>query len=196
MFTGIIQNMGSVVSMSKNGENITYIIDSQLTSDLKVDESISHNGVCLTIENISGSRYQVTAVKETLLKTNAQYWKPGDFINLERAMTMNGRLDGHIVQGHVDDVCRCIDKKDLDGSWEFRFQFNKEFAGLMIEKGSVCLNGVSLTAYNVTEDQFTVSIIPYTYDHTNFKTIGVNHHLNIEFDILGKYVQRMLSLKK
>ncbi|GAC1596918.1 MAG: riboflavin synthase [Ginsengibacter sp.] len=196
MFTGIIENMGTIKAITKNGENITYVIDSQLTDQLNVDESISQNGVCLTIENISKSEYWVTAVKETILKTNAKYWKVGSIINLERAMMMNGRLDGHIVQGHVDDVCKCIEKKDLNGSWEFQFEFDPQFAGLIIEKGSVCLNGVSLTTYNVNENQFTVSIIPYTFDHTNFNSLLVGDYLNIEFDILGKYVQRMLSLRK
>ena len=196
MFTGIIQHTGKVINVDRSGSNVQFIIESDISAGLKVDESLSHNGVCLTVESINGKTYQVTAVEETLEKTNAKHWKSGTNINLEQAMIMNSRLDGHIVQGHVDDVCICTNKNDRNGSWEFSFQFDPKFAPLMIEKGSVCLNGVSLTAYNVTGNEFSVSIIPYTWEHTNFNSLDVDDNVNIEFDILGKYVQRMMGLQK
>lgn len=194
MFTGIIENFGIIQEVTANKNNISYIIESEIAAHLKVDESVSHNGVCLTVEEINGSRYRVTAVDETLKKTNAKHWEKDTMLNLERAMLLNGRLDGHIVQGHVDDVAKCIDKKDAHGSTEFTFEFQKTFAPLIIEKGSVCLNGVSLTAFNVTEHTFNVTIIPYTMEHTNFKVMKVGDLVNIEFDVLGKYVQRSLQL--
>ena len=195
MFTGIIEELGVIKKISIEGTNRTFHIQSTLTSQLKVDESLSHNGICLTIEEISGEIYKVTAVKETLTKTNSLLWKEGELINLERAMRMNGRIDGHIVQGHVDDTAQCTDIRDMNGSREYTFKFRESFASLLIEKGSVCIDGVSLTAFEVSNNTFTVTIIPYTLEHTNFKTLKQNDIVNIEFDILGKYVQRILYLK-
>ena len=194
MFTGIVESLGKVISLENTGTNKTFWIESDISANLKIDESISHNGVCLTIEEIKNTAHKVTAVKETLDKTNLSYLIPGDLVNLERSMSMNGRIDGHIVQGHVDCVADCIRKKEVDGSWEYSFEFDKKFASLVIEKGSICVNGVSLTAFNVRRKKFTVAIIPYTFDHTNFFTIQKKSKVNIEFDIFGKYIQRMRSV--
>lgn len=196
MFTGIIEEFGIIEKITVNEGNRHFYIKSKLTPELSVDESLSHNGICLTVEEIKGDVYRVTAVKETLSKTNSLLWKQGDLINLERAMRMNGRLDGHIVQGHVDDTAQCIQVHDEKGSKEFTFRYRESFAALIIEKGSVCINGVSLTVFNLQNDTFKVTIIPYTMEHTNFKTLQKNDIANIEFDILGKYVQRMMDLKK
>ena len=195
MFTGIIEALGTIESVEFDRTNKTFWINSNISSQLKIDESLSHNGVCLTIEDIKDNTYRVTAIQETLEKTNLQNWKEGDIINLERAMQMNGRIDGHIVQGHVDGTGKCILKKDLDGSFEFIFSFDEDKAPLIIEKGSICVNGVSLTAFNVTQNSFTVAIIPYTFEHTNFKNIKEEDLVNLEFDMLGKYVARIQSLQ-
>lgn len=195
MFTGIIKELGKIKEISIEESNRTFFIKSDMASLLKIDESVSHNGVCLTVEEIKKDIYQVTAVTETLQKTNAGLWNPGDMINLERSMKMNGRLDGHIVQGHVDGTAVCTRRHDKEGSVEFTFQFNENFAKLIIEKGSICVNGVSLTAFNVAKDHFTVAIIPYTLSHTNFKSLMENDVVNIEYDVLGKYVSRMMELK-
>ncbi|MFN4246839.1 MAG: riboflavin synthase [Flavipsychrobacter sp.] len=190
MFTGIIEAIGTIASIIPSGTNIDIWVDSPITHELKIDQSVAHNGVCLTVVAIEGSRYKVTAVQETLLKTNLNSWKAGDIVNLERAMKVGDRLDGHFVQGHVDAVATCIEKQTLEGSWLFRFRFPQQFAALVIEKGSVCLNGVSLTAFNVGKDELTVTIIPYTYNHTNFQQIEADTVINIEFDVLGKYLLR------
>ena len=195
MFTGIIENTGIVKEIVTNGTNKAFWIASPLSTALKIDQSLSHNGVCLTVEEIKESMHRVTAIAETLAKTNLEQWEPGTVVNLERCMQMNGRLDGHIVQGHVDAVAECIAVIEKDGSWEYHFKFPETFAGLVIEKGSITLNGTSLTLFNVGKDSFTVAIIPYTYHHTNINTITKGGLVNIEFDILGKYVQRMLQLK-
>ncbi|HUZ58735.1 MAG TPA: riboflavin synthase [Hanamia sp.] len=195
MFTGIIEEMGEIKDISKSGSNRIFFIKSELIHQIKIDESISHNGICLTVEDIRKDTYKVTAIEETLLKTNAEIWKQGDFVNLERSMKLNDRLDGHIVQGHVDNTGVCINKKDKEGSVEFTFKFNEAFAPLIIEKGSICLNGVSLTAFDVTKNKFTVAIIPYTLKHTNLQFLKINNVVNLEFDILGKYVARIASLK-
>lgn len=195
MFTGIIRHLGELVEISSNGSNRTFYIESGLAEDLKIDESVAHNGVCLTIEDIDDHIYRITAIEETLKKSNAGYWKVGDLINLEQSMQLNDRLDGHIVQGHVDGTGICETKKEKDGSVEFTFSFDKNFAPLLIEKGSICVNGVSLTAFNVSKDRFTVAIIPYTFANTNFKNLQEKDIVNLEFDILGKYVQRMLQLR-
>lgn len=194
MFTGIIEAFGEVKDIAIEQSNYIFYIKSELSSHLKIDESVSHNGICLTVEDIKNDTYRVTAINETLQKTNAGTWKPGDFINLERSMKLNDRLDGHIVQGHVDDTGICICKKNKEGSVEFTFKFNKIFAPLIIEKGSICVNGVSLTAFNVTENNFTVAIIPYTFLHTNFHYLEINDSVNLEFDILGKYVARIVKI--
>lgn len=195
MFTGIIEGVGEIKEISIDGSNRIFFIDSKISSHLKIDESVSHNGICLTVEKINKSIYRVTAINETLQKTNAGLWNPGEIINLERAMKMNGRIDGHIVQGHVDGTAICVRRKDRDGSMEFSFEFDKIFASLIIEKGSVCINGVSLTAFNVTQTTFDVAIIPYTFSHTNFKNLMEDDEVNIEYDMLGKYVQRILNLQ-
>lgn len=195
MFTGIIEALGTIQIVSVDKTNKTFWINSNISSQLKIDESLCHNGVCLTVEDIKDNKYRVTAIQETLEKTNLQNWKQGDVINLERAMQMNGRIDGHIVQGHVDGTGKCILKKDLDGSFEFIFSFDEDKAALIIEKGSICVNGVSLTAFNVTRNTFTVAIIPYTFEHTNFKNIKEGDTVNLEFDMLGKYVARIQSLQ-
>jgi riboflavin synthase len=195
MFTGIIEALGEIKEISIEKSNRVFYIKSNLSSHLKIDESVSHNGICLTIEDVKKDIYRVTSIEETLEKTNARFWNPGDIINLERSMKLNDRIDGHIVQGHVDGTAVCMERKDKDGSVEFTFQFNENFAPLIIEKGSVCINGVSLTAFNVTHNNFTVAIIPYTISHTNFKNLMEDDVVNIEYDILGKYVQRILNLQ-
>lgn len=194
MFTGIIECIGTVEEIAKNGSNTSFWVKSSISNELKIDQSVSHNGVCLTVEEIDNDKHKVTAIDETLKKTNLNYWAVGNSINVERCMLMNGRLDGHIVQGHVDATAVCIDKKTLDGSWEFTFQFPEDFAALIIEKGSVAINGTSLTCFNVGKNNFTVAIIPYTFEHTNFKQLSTQAIVNIEFDIIGKYVQRMKNL--
>ena len=195
MFTGIIEDLGKIKEISIERSNRIFFIKSDISSHLKVDESVSHNGICLTIEDIKKNIYRVTAIQETLEKTNACLWNPGDIINLERSMKMNGRLDGHIVQGHVDGTAVCTQRKDKEGSVEFSFEFDEIFAPLIIEKGSICINGVSLTAFNVSRNSFTVAIIPYTFSHTNFKNLIEDDVVNIEYDILGKYVARIMSFK-
>ena len=196
MFTGIIEAFGIVHSVEKHGTNTAFRISSPVSSQLKPDQSVSHNGVCLTVEEVKDGMHQVTAIDETLKKTDLSTWQQGTLVNLERCMTMNGRLDGHIVQGHVDTTAICIEKKDAGGSWEFTFKFPAEFASLIVEKGSVSLNGISLTVFNTGTDTFSVAIIPYTYTHTNIQQIHEGSTVNIEFDLIGKYVNRMLALKK
>jgi len=192
MFTGIIECLGKIIEISANGSNKTFWIESPISDQLRIDESISHDGVCLTVEEIKGNAHKVTAIKETLDKTNLEGWKIGDTINLERALRMNGRIDGHIVQGHVDTTAVCINKKGLKGSTEFTFKFKKKFSSLIIEKGSICVNGISLTAFDVGKNKFTVAIIPYTLEHTNLAFLIERSKVNIEFDMLGKYVSRIM----
>lgn len=190
MFTGIIEQLGTILEVRETGGNRSFLVSSPLAAELKVDQSLAHNGICLTVEAVSGSQYQVTAVAETLAKTNAGSWKTGELLNLERAMLMNGRLDGHLVQGHVDATAVCTGVEDKDGSWEFRFEFPARFAPLVIEKGSIAVNGISLTAWNVGLNSFSVAIIPYTYEHTNLKHLASGQSVNLEFDMVGKYIQR------
>ena len=194
MFTGIIECTGKVLSLSKKGSNISFWIESPISHELKVDQSLSHNGVCLTVEAVEGNKHLVTAIEETLKKTDLNYWAAGMEVNLERCMLMNGRLDGHIVQGHVDTMAVCLERKELQGSWEYVFQFPPEFAHLVIEKGSIAVNGTSLTCFHVEKDRFTIAVIPYTFDNTTIRQVQKETNVNIEFDILGKYVQRQLSL--
>lgn len=196
MFTGIVETVGTITQIESKESNKTFSIESTITSHLKIDESISHNGVCLTIEDIRDNVYRVTAIHETISKTNIAYWKKGDAINLERSLEMGERLDGHIVQGHVDGTATCISRQDKNGSIEFVFSFDEKFASWIIEKGSVCLDGISLTAFNVTKNNFTVAIIPYTFNHTNFRYVSEGYIANIEFDVLGKYVARIMSLNE
>lgn len=191
MFTGIIEAFGLVTASEVQGDNRVFTIESDIAGELKVDQSVSHNGVCLTVSSlVSPQRYQVTAVPETLQRSNLGALSPGDLVNLERAMVLGGRLDGHLVQGHVDQTAACKHIEELDGSWEFVFEYESNHP--LIEKGSICVNGVSLTCYNINADSFQVSIIPYTFEHTNFKNLQPGDQVNLEFDMIGKYVQRLL----
>lgn len=196
MFTGIIETTATVKEVSPNGSNIDFLIESNITSELKIDQSVAHNGVCLTVTDIQDKQYKVTAVAETLTKTTLGNWQPGDTLNIERSLKVGDRLDGHFVQGHVDAVAQCIYREELEGSWLFRFRFPQQFAGLVIDKGSICINGVSLTVFDVGQDECTVTIIPYTYEHTNFNTLQAGNSVNIEFDVLGKYFLRQQQLGK
>ena len=196
MFTGIVETQGIIRKIAQKGTNKTFWVKSPISSKLKPDQSVAHDGVCLTVEEVKGSRHRVTAVAETLGRTNMAEWQVGSTINLERCIKVNDRLDGHFVQGHVDTVAICIDKKEKDGSCEFSLQFPIKFGQLIIEKGSVAVNGISLTAFNVSGNRFDVAIIPYTFEHTNMTTLNVGQKVNIEFDMLGKYISRNLSLSK
>jgi riboflavin synthase len=196
MFTGIIEALGQVKEISSSGTNKSFWIESPLSAGFKIDQSISHDGVCLTIEDIQDSLHRVTAVEETLKKTNLDRWHPGIQINLERSLLPTNRLDGHFVQGHVDATATCIKIRDRQGSNEFEFEFPKKFAPLVIEKGSVCINGISLTAFDVKKHAFTVAIIPYTFEHTNLQFLKEQEEVNLEFDMIGKYILRKLSLEK
>ena len=190
MFTGIIETTGKIDAMESDGSNLSFLITSSISNELKVDQSVSHDGACLTVENVENNKHRVTAIKETLDKTNLRNWKIHGEVNLERCMQLNGRLDGHMVQGHVDATAFCIDVEEKKGSWEYRFQFPAEFTHLLIEKGSVCLNGVSLTVFDIKFNSFKVAIIPYTYEHTNIRHIKNKSVVNIEFDVIGKYLAR------
>jgi len=194
MFTGIIERTGIVKEAIVTGTNKSFWIESPLSSEFKVDQSVSHNGVCLTVEDIRENRHRVTAIDETLKKTNLQHWSPGTIVNIERCLPVNGRLDGHFVQGHVDSTGTCVSRTEKNGSSEFVIEFPKKFAELIVEKGSICLNGISLTAYNVGINCFTVAIIPYTLEHTNVKSMNPGESVNLEFDMLGKYINRKISL--
>ena len=194
MFTGIIESMGRLAHLQHQGSNIDFWIESSLAPELKIDQSVAHNGVCLTVVELEKQQYRVTAVAETLQKTNLGQWQIGDHINLERSLRLGDRLDGHFVQGHVDAVAHCTHKESLEGSWLFRFEFPEAFTGLVIEKGSVCLNGVSLTVFGLTRNSLMVTIIPYTYEHTNFQYLQPGSQVNIEFDVLGKYLLRQQGL--
>lgn len=196
MFTGIIEAFGKVVNLKKDQENLHLRLDSPLTRELKIDQSLSHNGVCLTVVDTSGDQYTVTAIQETLEKTNLGKLKIGDLVNLERAMMMNSRLDGHIVQGHVDQTGFCSGIDFRQGSWFFDFEYNQDQKNITIEKGSICVNGVSLTVVKSNLNKFSVAIIPYTYDHTNFHQIQKGDAVNIEFDMIGKYISKLYDLHK
>lgn len=201
MFSGIVEEYAEVVRIEKDQENLHLTLRCSFVDELKIDQSISHNGVCLTVVKIQDGTYTVTAMRETIERSNIGMLKVGDKVNVERSMLMNGRLDGHIVQGHVDMTAECVDVQDADGSWYymFKYAFDREMAKrgyLTVDKGSVTVNGVSLTVCNPTEDTFQVAIIPYTYEHTNFHTIHVGSVVNIEFDILGKYISRIMQLSK
>lgn len=194
MFTGIVEITGAVKKVISNGSNKIFWIESPLSPQLKVDQSVSHSGVCLTVEEIAGNRHRITAIDETLQKTNLACWNEGTTVNLERCLQLNDRLDGHLVQGHADATGICIKRKEKKGSWEFEFEFPKKFAGLVIEKGSVCVNGISLTAFDVKKKSFRVAIIPYTFEHTNIREVQPGDTVNLEFDMIGKYLLRRLSL--
>ncbi len=192
MFTGIIEATGSISSISAVGSNKTFRISSSLASQLRVDQSLSHDGVCLTVESVTGDSYLVTAIEETLRKSNLGLWKAGDTVNLERCLQLNGRLDGHMVQGHVDTTALCVGRENRDGSWLYRFEFPESFRNLIIEKGSIAVNGVSLTCFDVSNDAFSVAVIPYTFENTNIRELVPGSRVNIEFDLIGKYLERMI----
>ena len=199
MFSGIVEEMATIVAIKRDKENIDLTLSCSFVGELGIDQSIAHNGVCLTVVAIEGNTYTVTAMKETLDRSNLGLLKVGDHVNVERSMLMNGRLDGHIVQGHVDETARCIDKRDAEGSTYYTFEYalDKEMARkgyFTVDKGSVTVNGVSLTVCEPTDNTFTVAIIPYTHDHTNFGSIEVGSIVNIEFDILGKYIARLQAV--
>ena len=196
MFTGIIEAFGKVVNLKKDKENLHLRLESPLTREFKIDQSLAHNGVCLTIVDTVGDQYTVTAIQETLEKTNLGKLKIGDLVNLERAMMVNSRLDGHIVQGHVDQTGFCSGIDFRQGSWFFDFEYNQYEKNITIEKGSICVNGVSLTIVKSSLNKFSVAIIPYTYDHTNFHQIQKGDTVNIEFDMIGKYISKLYDLHK
>ena len=191
MFTGIIEQLGHVTTIQKEGENIHFTVKSHFTNELKVDQSVAHNGTCLTVVSINDDEYKVTAILETLEKTNLGEWKVGTKVNLERCMQMNGRLDGHIVQGHVDTTAICTNIEDQNGSWKYTFEYTAN--QITVEKGSITVNGVSLTVVDSKDKQFSVCIIPYTFEHTNFHQLQVGDKINLEFDIIGKYVAKMMG---
>jgi len=196
MFTGIIEEIGVISNLKKELNNLHITVKSSITHTLKIDQSVAHNGVCLTVVSILNDEYTVTAIKETLDKTNIGALQIGDRVNLERAMKLGDRLDGHIVQGHVDQIGTCTDIKNEDGSWVFSFKYDFGLNNITIEKGSITVNGTSLTVVNSKKDSFSVAIIPYTYQHTNFNTFKVGSIVNLEFDVLGKYVSRLASLNQ
>ncbi len=195
MFTGIIETLGEIKALHKDGGNVHVTIASSITDELKIDQSVAHNGVCLTVIAIDKNEYTVTAIQETIDKTNLSEWKTGDFVNLERAMKLGDRLDGHIVQGHVDQTGMCKSIEEANGSWYFTFEYDPVLNNLTIEKGSITINGVSLTVVNSLKNEFSVAIIPYTYEHTNFKNFKIGTKINLEFDVIGKYVSKLYSLK-
>ncbi|CAN1542630.1 RibC Riboflavin synthase alpha chain [Flavobacteriaceae bacterium] len=195
MFTGIIETLGEIKALRKDGGNVHITLASAITDELKIDQSLAHNGVCLTVIAINKNEYTVTAIQETIDKTNLSDWKTGDFVNLERAMKLGDRLDGHIVQGHVDQTGICKSIQEANGSWYFTFEYDPILNNLTIEKGSITINGVSLTVVNSLKNEFSVAIIPYTYEHTNFKNFKIGTKINLEFDVIGKYVSKLYSLK-
>ncbi|PKG53596.1 riboflavin synthase [Olleya sp. 1-3] len=194
MFTGIIETLGTVKQLSTIKDNLDITIESTISSQLKIDQSVAHNGVCLTVVEINDNQYRVTAIKETLDKTNIGDLQINDFVNIERAMKLGDRLDGHIVQGHVDQTAVCIEAKDTNGSWLYTFEYDPKLNNITIEKGSITVNGVSLTVVNSQKNSFSVAIIPYTYEHTNFKQFKIGTKINLEFDVIGKYVKRLNEL--
>ena len=195
MFTGIIETIGKITSIEKENSNLHFTIESGISHELKVDQSVAHNGVCLTVVKCDEQSHTVTAIAETLSKTNLSSVQVGSKVNLERCMQMNGRLDGHIVQGHVDTKAKCIDITDEGGSWRFQFEHPILEGFVTVEKGSVCINGISLTVVDSTKSTFAVAIIPYTYEHTNIHTLNIGDEVNIEFDILGKYIAKLMNNK-
>jgi riboflavin synthase len=195
MFTGIIETLGEVKHIVKEGSNIHFTINSNISSEFKIDQSVAHNGVCLTVVALTENSHTVTAIEETLNKTSLGNLKIGSKVNLERCMQMNARLDGHIVQGHVDQTAKCILVNELDGSWEYRFQYDFTIGNVTVEKGSICVNGISLTVVNSQQNEFSVFIIPYTFEHTNLHEVKVDDIVNLEFDIIGKYVARLMGNK-
>ncbi|MBU2937985.1 riboflavin synthase [Lacinutrix sp. C3R15] len=196
MFTGIIEELGIVKQLDQELDNLHLTIESNFTQELQIDQSVAHNGVCLTVVAINNKEYKVTAIKETLEKTNLKKIHVGDVVNLERAMQLGERLDGHIVQGHVDQTAICTHIENTSGSWLFTFKYNSALNNITIEKGSITINGVSLTVVNSKKDAFSVAIIPFTFEHTNFKHFKIGTEVNLEFDVIGKYVARLVDLNK
>lgn len=195
MFTGIIETLGTIQEIKKEKDNVHVTVDSSITAELQIDQSVAHNGICLTVVAINKNSYTVTAIDETIKKTNLGDWKVGDSVNLERAMKLGDRLDGHIVQGHVDQTGICIATEETNGSWSYTFEYDEALNNLTIEKGSITVNGVSLTVVNSKKNQFSVAIIPYTHEHTNFKSFKVGTKINLEFDVIGKYVSKLYASK-
>ena len=196
MFTGIIETLGNVQDIKNENGNLHVSVKSSITNELKIDQSVAHNGVCLTVIAIENDVYTVTAIDETIKKTNLGFWKKGDYLNLERAMLLGSRLDGHIVQGHVDQIGVCKTVLETSGSWYYTFEYDANQNNITIEKGSITVNGVSLTVVDSKPNQFSVAIIPYTYEHTNFKDFKVGTVINLEFDVIGKYVSRLYEIRK
>ncbi len=196
MFTGIIETLATVIAIENEGSNVHFTFTSSITHELKIDQSVAHNGVCLTVVAINGNAYKVTAIDETMKRTNLGQLQVNDVVNLERCMPANGRFDGHIVQGHVDTTAICKTVNDLNGSWEFVFEYEANPQYITVQKGSITINGVSLTVVQSELNLFSVCIIPYTYEHTNFKTLVSGSIINLEFDIVGKYVARLLAISK
>jgi len=193
MFTGIIETLGKVAELKQEQGNLHITVESDISAELKIDQSVAHNGVCLTVVGLNNNQHTVTAIEETLNKTSVGHLKVGDLVNLERCMQMNARLDGHIVQGHVDQTATCTAYKELDGSWEYTFTYDATQGNVTVEKGSICINGISLTVVNSKENSFSVAIIPYTYEHTNLQHVREGSVVNLEFDIIGKYVARLMQ---
>uniref|UniRef100_UPI0040488A71 riboflavin synthase n=1 Tax=Roseivirga sp. TaxID=1964215 RepID=UPI0040488A71 len=193
MFTGIIENTGTIVAIDREGTNLHFTVESEISAELKVDQSIAHNGVCLTVVAVKGHQHVVTAIDETLKKTDLAGWKTGSVVNLERCMIANGRFDGHVVQGHVDQIGTVTQVQEQGGSWLFDFEYDPSLGNVTVEKGSICVNGTSLTCFNSEEGKFRVAIIPYTYEHTCFHQLKQGDKVNLEFDIIGKYVKRLLG---
>jgi len=193
MFTGIIETLGTITDLRSDQGNLHITVESSIAAELKIDQSVAHNGVCLTVIALADGKHTVTAIEETLSKTNLGYLKTGDLVNLERCMQMNARLDGHIVQGHVDQTATCIAFNELDGSWEYTFEYDLASGNVTVEKGSICVNGISLTVVNSQANSFSVAIIPYTFEHTNLQQVRIGSVVNLEFDIIGKYVARLMQ---
>jgi riboflavin synthase len=193
MFTGIIETSGKISTLQHEQGNLHITVESAIAGELRIDQSVAHNGVCLTVIALTDGRHTVTAIEETLNKTSLGHLKTGDLVNLERCMQMNARLDGHIVQGHVDQIAVCIDFKELDGSWEYTFEYDPAQGNVTVEKGTICINGISLTVVNSKQSIFSVAIIPYTYEHTNLQQVKAGSVVNLEFDIIGKYVARLMQ---
>ncbi|MGN6640893.1 MAG: riboflavin synthase [Mucilaginibacter sp.] len=193
MFTGIIETLGKVTDLRREQGNLHITVESSMSSELKIDQSVAHNGVCLTVVALADGKHTVTAIEETLNKSNLGQLKNGDLVNLERCMQMNARLDGHIVQGHVDQTAVCIGFNELDGSWEYTFEYDASKDNVTVEKGSICVNGISLTVVNSKDNSFSVAIIPYTFEHTNLQQVKAGSTVNLEFDIIGKYVAKLLK---
>ena len=193
MFTGIIETLGVIQEIEKDKDNLHITIASSITDELQIDQSVAHNGICLTVVSINKTFYTVTAISETINKTTISHWQKGDSVNLERAMKLGDRLDGHIVQGHVDQIGTCTTVKETNGSWYYTFKYDESLHNITIEKGSITVNGVSLTVVDSRKNEFSVAIIPYTFEHTNFKTFEVNAKVNLEFDVIGKYVSRLYA---